>query len=114
MQGLTLLIIAILVFWIWYSGVRAMETALTIARDACHEAGVQFLDGSVYLKKIWPTRLNNGWVGMLRFYRFDYTDTGHERLSGMVVLAGGEFEYLQMEKDGHTIVTTSPDVSEND
>ncbi|TNG00060.1 MAG: DUF3301 domain-containing protein [Gammaproteobacteria bacterium] len=107
MQGLFLLVITIIIFWIWYSGVRAMETALMIARNACHEAGVQFLDGSVYLKKIWPIRLANGWVGMLRFYRFDYTDTGNERLSGLVVLAGSDLEYLQMEN--HTIVTTNPD-----
>ena len=71
-----------------------------------NEYGLQLLDGSIYLKKIWPTRLPSGVVGLLRFYHFEYTANGADRYHGLIVLVASKLEYLQIEKDGHAIVIT--------
>lgn len=109
MQGLALLLFLIALFWSWYTGARAREAALKTVLKTLQESGLQLLDGSIYLKKIWPTRLQNGVVGLLRFYHFEYTANGADRYQGLIVMAANQLEYLQIEKDGHAIVTTAPD-----
>ena len=106
MQGLGLLLLLIALFWFWYTSTRAREVALKSVLKILHESGLQLLDGSIYLKKIWPTRLQSGVVGLLRFYHFEYTANGADRYRGLVVMAANQLEYLQIEKDGHTVVTT--------
>lgn len=112
MQGLGLLLLLILLFWFWYTSARAREMALKSVQENLHESGLQLLDGSIYLKKIWPTRLRSGAVGLLRFYHFEYTANGADRYQGLVVMAASQLEYLQIEKDGHTVVTTSAEDNE--
>ena len=109
MQGLSLLLLLIAIFWFWYASAQAREAALRSVQQTLHETHLQLLDGSIYLKKIWPTRLQSGVVGLLRFYNFEYTANGADRFQGLVVMAANQLEYLQIEKDGHMIVTTAPD-----
>ena len=112
MQGLGLLLLLLALFWFWYTSLRAREIALQLVLKSLDEYGLQLLDGSIYMKKIWPTRLPSGAVGLLRFYLFDYSAYGAERYRGLIVLVANQLEYLQLEKDGHAIVI-SPGV-END
>lgn len=109
MQGLFLLLLLAALFWFWYTGARAKEKAIQCVHVACQETGVQLLDGTIFLYKLWPTRLANGFLGLLRFYQFEYTERGAERFRGLIVMSADRMEYLQMEKDGHTIVTTGKD-----
>jgi len=109
MQGLGLLLLLIALFWFWYTSARAREFALKSVLKTLHESGLQLLDGSIYLKKIWPARMQTGTVGLLRFYHFEYTANGADRYQGLVVMAASRLEYLQIEKDGHSIVTTNPE-----
>lgn len=109
MQGLGLLLLLVVLFWLWYSSVRARETALQYVLKKLRESDLQLLDGSIYLKKIWPTRLQNGVIGLLRFYYFEYTANGIVRYQGLVVTIANKLEYLQIEKDGHTVVVTETD-----
>jgi hypothetical protein len=51
-------------------------------------------------------------MGLLRFYHFEYTANGADRYQGLVVMAANRLEYLQIEKDGHTVVTTAADDSQ--
>lgn len=106
MNGLGLLALLIAGIWLWYSGARAKETATDFVKLALDETGLQLLDGTIYIKKIWPTRMQNGAIGLLRFYHFEYTANGADRYQGLIVMAANQMEYLQIEKDGHTIVTT--------
>jgi len=108
-QGLGLLLFLIALFWFWYTSTRAREAALQSVQQMLNQSGLQLLDGAIYLKKIWPTRLTSGVVGLLRFYHFEYTANGADRYRGLVVMAANQLEYLQIEKDGHTVVTTAPD-----
>jgi hypothetical protein len=109
MQGLGLLLLLIVLFWIWFSSLRTREAAFRLVQQALGESGMQLLDGSIYLRKVWPTRTANGSVGLLRFYHFDYTSNGADRYRGLIVMLANHMEYLQIEKDGHTVVTTPPD-----
>lgn len=106
MQGLFLLILLILSIWLWRNSMMVREIALNEVRHICHESHLQLLDGGIYLRKIWPTRLENGHIGLLRFYHFDYTENGDNRLQGLVVMAADQLEYLQIEKNGQTVITT--------
>ena len=109
MQGLILLLFLMALFWFWYTSAQSREAALKLVLQNLQESGLQLLDGAIYLKKIWPTRLPNGVVGLLRFYHFEYTANGADRYQGLIVMAGHQLEYLQIEKDGHTVVTTTVD-----
>lgn len=109
MQGLGLLLVLILLFWIWFSSLRTREAALRRVEQVLGESGLQLLDGSIYLRKVWPTRTATGTLGLLRFYHFDYTSNGADRYRGLIVMLANRMEYLQIEKDGHTVVTTAPD-----
>ena len=111
MQGLGLLLLLIALFWFWYTSTRAREAALRSVQQSLQESGLQLLDGSIYLRKLWPTRLPNGMIGLLRFYHFEYTANGADRYRGLIVMAANRMEYLQIEKDGHTVVMTAPEDS---
>ena len=104
MQGLGLLLLLVALFWFWYTSLRARELALQLVLESLNEYGLQLLDGSIYLKKIWPTRLPTGVMGLLRFYHFEYTANGADRYRGLIVMLANRMEYLQIEKDGHAIV----------
>ena len=109
MQGLLLLLILMALFWLWYSGAKAKEKAIQCVQIACRETDMQLLDGTIFLRKLWPSRMKSGYLGLLRFYQFEYTQRGAERFRGLIVMSSDRMEYLQMEKDGHTIVTTGED-----
>ena len=91
---------------LWYNGARAKENAIRRVADTLAEADLQLLDGSIYLRKLLPTRARSGRVCLLRFYAFEYTANGADRHFGFVVMAADKMEYLQIEKDGHAIITT--------
>jgi hypothetical protein len=112
MQGLGLLLFLIALFWFWYTSAKARESALLSVQQTLQQSDLQLLDGTIYLKKLWPARLQNGVMGMLRFYHFEYTANGADRYQGLVVMAANRLEYLQIEKDGHTVVTTAADDNE--
>jgi hypothetical protein len=109
MQGLGLLLFLVVLFGFWFTSLRAREAALSLVQKTLNESGLQLLDGSIYLRKIWPARKPGGAVGLLRFYHFEYTANGADRYRGLIVMLANQMEYLQIEKDGHTIVTTKPE-----
>ena len=68
----------------------AAERATEISRNACHAAGVQWLDQSVHANGIRLRRKANGWLGLERRFRFEYSENGVDRHFGQVVLLGRE------------------------
>ncbi len=111
MNEIGLLALLVAGIWIWHSGAKAKEVATECVKLALGETGMQLLDGTIYMKKIWPTRMSSGVVGLLRFYNFEYTSNGADRYQGLIVMAGDRMEYLQIEKDGQSIITTGEDIS---
>lgn len=83
--------------WFWYDGLRALEAARRAGRHACGRAGVQFLDDTVASVKLELGRDEFGRTVLRRIYRFEFSDTGDNRLEGRVVLLGAKVEAVEME-----------------
>ncbi|MFN7136181.1 MAG: DUF3301 domain-containing protein [Thermomonas sp.] len=66
----------------------AAERAAARGRDACEAAGVQWLDQSVHATGIRLRRRDDGWLGLERSFRFEYSEDGQDRHVGRIVLLG--------------------------
>ncbi len=87
-----LLAIALLAFW--FAGRAAAETATHCGRQACSRAGVVWLDQSVHLLSMRPSRGRDGWIGLERHYGFEYSINGDDRHAGRIVLHGRRLRSL--------------------
>jgi Protein of unknown function (DUF3301) len=76
----------------WHANLAARELANRVATDTCNRASVQLLDGTVCFLNAKPMRGRDGWLTLRRTYVFDYTEDGHERRRGFVVIAGTSVE----------------------
>jgi hypothetical protein len=74
----------------WYANMAAREAANRAAREACARLRLVMLDGTVAITRAWPRRDRNGRLRLERTYGFEYTDDGHRRLQGFVVMLGAE------------------------
>ena len=72
----------------WYAGRQAAEIATRAGRQACAQAGVQWLDQSVHLLAMRLRRGSDGWLGLERHYGFEYSTAGEDRHAGRIVLHG--------------------------
>ena len=89
MPTLLILMIALVAGFFFFSAARAAaERATEIGRDACHAAGVQWLDQSVHATGMRLRRRDDGWLGLERRFVFDYSEDGHDRHRGQLVLLG--------------------------
>lgn len=87
----TLLILLILGgagFFFFTAARAAAERATEIGRDACQAAGVQWLDQSVHAIGMRLRRKDDGWLGLERSFRFEYSEDGENRHIGRIVLVG--------------------------
>ena len=76
---------------IWWSTARAAaERAEIVGRNACHAAGVQWLDQTVHATSIRLRRNKNGWLGLERSFRFEYSHDGIDRHIGHLAILGKE------------------------
>ena len=85
---LILMIVGAAAFFFFTSARAAAERATEVGRDACQAAGVQWLDESVHAIGMKLRRNEDGWLGIERSFRFEYSDDGQERRIGRVVLLG--------------------------
>ena len=92
--------------WLWLTSLRAREAAVEAARRACTADGVQLLDDTVALASFWPQRAGSGTLALRRIYRFEFSDTGNNRLSGSITLLGPAVQALYLEP--HHGLATDP------
>ncbi|HEY9400487.1 MAG TPA: DUF3301 domain-containing protein [Luteimonas sp.] len=85
---LILMILVGLGFAFWSSARAAAERAGQVGRDACRAAGVQWLDETVHANGLRLRRGEDGWLGLERSFRFEYSEDGHDRHVGRLVLRG--------------------------
>ena len=85
-------------FWLWFDGTRVREIAVERARRHCHVNDVQFLDGTVSLTKIKPTRNEHGRLTFERTYTFEYSDTGNNRKPGSIIMLGQAVLFLDISR----------------
>ena len=82
------MIVAASVFAFWSAGRAAAERAVALGRDACRTAGVQWLDQTVHAAGMRLQRGEDGWLGIERTFRFEYSYDGSDRHVGRMVLRG--------------------------
>ena len=85
---LVVMIVAALAFAFWSAGRSAAERAESLGRDACHAAGVQWLDQTVHAAGLRLHRSESGRLGFERVFRFEYSHDGSDRHVGRLVLRG--------------------------
>jgi hypothetical protein len=89
--------LAVLVAAVFLDGLRVREAAIRIAREACREHGLQFLDYTVQGARTRLARDASGHTRLRRTYLFEFSDDGVGRRSGSVVMLGSALESLQFE-----------------
>ena len=97
MNILILLLVLGLVVWFWQDSLRAWESARAASALACQRCGVQLLDDTVALDRLWVRRDRTGRLRVERIYLFEFTDTGATRRLGQLVMVGQQVEVLHME-----------------
>lgn len=85
---LIVMIVGAIAFTFWSAGRAAAERAEVLGRKACADAGVQLLDQTVHVMGMRPYRGGDGWLGLERTFRFDYSRDGEDRHVGRLVLRG--------------------------
>lgn len=83
--------------WFWLDSLRALEIARKAGKQVCTNAGVQFLDDTVAGIAIALGRDDQGRRALRRIYRFEFSDTGDNRLEGRLTLLGTQVESITME-----------------
>jgi hypothetical protein len=89
--------VVLLVVALILDGLRVREAAIRIARDACRERGLQFLDYTVQGARTRLARDAEGHTRLRRTFLFDFSDDGIGRRAGSVVMLGARLESLQLE-----------------
>jgi hypothetical protein len=79
-----------------WDNLRAREAANEAIRAACERHGFLFLDDTVALASLRPVRDADGRVSLQRTFSFDYSDTGHRRRSGSVLLVGRAIDAVDL------------------
>jgi hypothetical protein len=82
--------------WFWYDSMRARERAVRLGRETCRRQDLLFLDDTVALDSIALAR-SGGRLALRRTYRFEFSDTGNNRLKGSVTLTGERLELIFLE-----------------
>lgn len=82
--------------WLWFDSTAVREIAVREARLACAAEGFQFLDETVAIAGLKPQRDDAGRLTLRRAYAFEYSDTGHDRRRGSIVLLGREVVQLNV------------------
>ncbi len=96
MEILFVLLCVAAVVALWLDGMGAGEAAVAAGRAACQRAGVQFLDDTVASTGFKLGRNAQGRVAIRRMYRFEFSDTGDNRLVGAVITLGKTIESVDV------------------
>lgn len=90
--------------WYWYAGMQAREQAVAAGRRACRDAGLQFLDESVALRRTRFARNSQSQLQFQRDYGFEFSDTGDNRRPGVIRMLGDRVEWVNLDgewQQGH-------------
>lgn len=93
-----LMILATAAFSLWNAHQAAFETARRLSQEACAREHVQWLDDSVHLVRWQPQRKPDGRIALLRTYRFDFSETGANRITGQIRIQATQFVDLDIPR----------------
>lgn len=83
--------------WFWLDSLKAREVAVRAARAACESEALLFLDDTVAIAGLKPSRDENGHFALQRAYNFEFSDTGNNRRTGSVVVLGRRVVLLNID-----------------
>lgn len=81
---------------LWQASLRARDRAVHASRHLCTQAGVQFLDQSVSLRRIALVRLRSGQFALRRHYSFEVSTDGSNRHPGSLQFDGERLENFSL------------------
>jgi hypothetical protein len=82
--------------WFAWDSLKAREAANATMRAACRAEGLLFLDDTVALESIRPISDEGGQLRVRRIFRFEYSDTGHNRRKGSVEMVGATMSAVDL------------------
>lgn len=98
-----LLVAALLLAWFWLESLKVRDIAIKTGRQAAERYGLQLLDETVAMTRIWVARDSNGRLRFLRTYAFEVSDTGTDRLSCYLTLLGNRLEHVDIPPHRDTL-----------
>jgi len=104
MEWLVALAVLGLLLWAWTDTLRARERAFFHAQRACRETGVQLLDETLALRRLWIARRGLNGLALRRIYQFDFSVQGTDRLQGTVTLMGMDLESIALDDGGGRVL----------
>lgn len=88
----------------WWKTMQAREQAEKIAKAVCQQENMQLLDATVSLKKFGFEKDRGGNRIFLRYFGFEFSDTGDKRWNGTLVMRGSVQHHLIMDLPEKTII----------
>lgn len=98
MTELIVLLLLGAAIWFVFDSLKARETAYAVARRACEEAEVQFLDDTVSQSSLRLARDVDGRAVFERHFRFEFSTTGDDRQQGRVRLLGSRVQDVKLAR----------------
>jgi hypothetical protein len=90
--------------WLWLDSLSARDIAVAAGRQAADRYGLQLLDETVAISKLWAARDGFGRLRLRRTYAFEVSDTGADRLSCSITLLGKRVEALDIPPHRDNVV----------
>ena len=100
------LLLALLIFaaWFWLDSLSKREIAIGFGREIASRCNLQLLDETVACNRLRIARDNRGHAQLLRFYEFDVSANGADRMQCNLQLLGKQLQtwhippYIQPEQ----------------
>src|SRR5690349_14998612 len=83
----------------WFDSRAVQDVAVARCRQACADAGVQFLDDIAPAWRVRLQRDGNGVIRLRRVFEFEYSTASGERRSGFLIMLGRVPILLRMAED---------------
>ena len=99
MLQLSDIIVLLIIAWatsFWWYAQAARQRALLICRKHCEQQGLQLLDETVSLSRLWIKRDQRGRLRCWRLYTFEFTHSGTDRFRGYVEMLGDQLEIISL------------------
>ena len=87
-----LLVLIILAAWFWLDSIAKREIAIDFGRELANRCSLQLLDETVACNMIRLGRDSRGHAQLLRFYEFEVSASGAERMQCNLQLLGKQLQ----------------------
>ncbi|WP_081999955.1 DUF3301 domain-containing protein [endosymbiont of unidentified scaly snail isolate Monju] len=95
--ALLLIVVFGILAGLWADGARARELATRLGQALCNRRGLQFLDGTVVLRRM-GLRWTRAGLRFRRMFSFDYSREGSGRHTAWLILLGTEVEQVVLDE----------------